>query len=341
MLYIRSDANATIGTGHMMRCLAIAQAVEEQGQQVTFIVADETGAQYILERGYPCIKLDSVWNDLDVEIEKILNLIRKYSIQQLFLDSYYVTTKYLRAMNQVTEVTYLDDLHQIEYPCKRLINYAIYAGHFLYSLDWEIEELYLGCKYTPLRKEFQNLPKKITKSNVENVLVLSGGTDTYHFLLQMLEVILKEEKFSDIQFHIVSGKYASDDSKMIDMIEAKGNIRLYKNLYNLSHYMQQADVAISAGGTTLYELCACGTPTICYALADNQLENVLRFHKEGYMYYGGDIRCDHTSIYKIYKKLMQWLEYPEERQTVSLKMQELVDGNGASRIAKILTEKRD
>lgn len=341
MLYIRADANATIGTGHMMRCLAIAQAVEGQGQQVTFIVADDMGAQFILERGYPCIKLDSAWDDLDVEIEKILNLIRRYSIQQLFLDSYYVTTKYLKAMNQVTEVTYLDDLHQIEYPCKRLINYAIYAGHFLYPLDWEIEELYLGCKYTPLRKEFQNLPKKITRSNVENVLVLSGGTDTYHFLLQMLEVILKEEKFSDIQFHIVSGKYASDDLKMRDMAKSMENIHLYSNLTHMSTYMQQADVAISAGGTTLYELCACGTPTICYALADNQLENVLGFQKEDIMFYGGDIRRDDVSINNIHQKLLQWIDNPEERGVFSVKMQNLVDGQGASRIAKILTEKRD
>ena len=56
--------------------------------------------------------------------------------------------------------------------------------------------------------------------------------------------------------------------------------------------MQEADLAISAGGTTLYELCAVGTPTICYSMADNQLDNVRQFEKDGLMYYAGDARQD-------------------------------------------------
>ena len=97
----------------------------------------------------------------------------------------------------------------------------------------------------------------------------------------------------------------------------------------------EADVAVSAGGTTLYELCACGTPTITYSCADNQLNNVLQFQEDGLMAYAGDIR--NTNIFKKTEALLKRLDDSYQlRKECSEKMQGLVDGNGSIRIAEEL-----
>ena len=101
--------------------------------------------------------------------------------------------------------------------------------------------------------------------------------------------------------------------------------------------MREADLAVSAGGTTLYELCAVGTPAISYAIADNQLENVKKFEEDRLIAYAGDIRKDHVIDHIIdYLKIydLNW----QIRQERSLKVQKLVDGKGALRIANALMD---
>ena len=95
--------------------------------------------------------------------------------------------------------------------------------------------------------------------------------------------------------------------------------------------MKSADIAVSAGGTTLYELCACGTPTISYAFADNQLNNVIQFQEDEIIDYAGDARCGNL-IEKILYYLEQYRSDKDLRLKRARKMQQLVDGNGSMRI---------
>ena len=88
MFYIRADANEIIGTGHVMRCLSISEELRRQGEEVTFIIADKRTEKMVVEKGFQVICLDSVWNDLDKEIEKVLKVIEEYGISLLLIDSY-------------------------------------------------------------------------------------------------------------------------------------------------------------------------------------------------------------------------------------------------------------
>ena len=98
--------------------------------------------------------------------------------------------------------------------------------------------------------------------------------------------------------------------------------------------MEKADLAISAGGTTLYELSAKGTPAISYAFADNQLRNAEQFAADGLIPYAGDVRVDdvYGNIYLLYQKCKN----PGIRKQYSEKMQKVIDGRGAARIASLL-----
>ena len=79
-VYIRVDANKVIATGHVMRCISIAIELKEQGSHVIFIVADADSENLIKSKGFDTLCLNSIWNQLDLEIEKMVEVIQKYKI---------------------------------------------------------------------------------------------------------------------------------------------------------------------------------------------------------------------------------------------------------------------
>lgn len=111
------------------------------------------------------------------------------------------------------------------------------------------------------------------------------------------------------------------------------NVHIRKKVIDMKSYFDTADLVISAGGTTLYELCACGVPAISYSIADNQLDNVREFDEQKIIAYLGDARFD-----CIENKVSEVIEeYTfEERKIRSKRMQNYIDGKGAHRIAEIL-----
>lgn len=86
MFCIRAEANEIIGTGYVMRCLSIAEEKRKQREEITFIIADNRMKGMITAKGFPVICLDSVWNELNQEIDKMLQLIVKYNISKLLIE---------------------------------------------------------------------------------------------------------------------------------------------------------------------------------------------------------------------------------------------------------------
>ena len=167
--------------------------------------------------------------------------------------------------------------------------------------------------------------------------MISGGTDNYNVINRFLKVIpLQEYK----QITAICGVYNGHFEEMVEIYQKYENVEILSAVDNIEKYMQEADIAISAGGTTLYELCACGTPTLTYAIADNQLDNVRKFEDLQLMDYIGDMREDGTEEnlmegFQLYKSF-------EKRNGRSILMRKLIDGLGAKRIVeKLLIIKKD
>lgn len=328
--------NDTIATGHVMRCLAIADAAKSLGEDTTFILADEQAVKILDERGYSYIILHTPWNHMETELPVLQKVIKEKKIKRLLVDSYQVTEIYLKTLREILQVLYIDDLNAFRYPVDGVICYANYWEKFHYKENYQEVKLYLGTKYAPLRKVFSNCEKKEMKSQVENVLILSGGTDRYDILNQMLKKI-DSKKYQQID--VICGIYYLKYNELKEQYSKMENIYFHHAVYNIEEYMKKADVVISAGGTTLYELCACGTPTISYALADNQLENVKKFAEDGIIDYAGDVRID--NVVENIETLLEKYHYNVElRREKSRRMQQLVDGRGALRIAKVMMDEK-
>lgn len=330
MLYIRADGNAEIGTGHIMRCLSIAQAARQQGVLCTFIVADREMVRLIERQNFPYICLNSVWNDLNHEAARMEQLIRQESIQALLIDSYFVTLDYLRRLHCLTHVAYMDDLYEFIYPCSTLINYNIYAVQQDYSSRYSNTKCLLGPQYVPLRSEFQNLPGRRLRREVRDVLVTTGGSDPLNIAGRFAESAV--QMFPSVKFHIVVGQFNQYRTQLEHLAQKYSGIQIHYNVERMSELMLSCDAAVSAGGSTLYELCACGVPTVMYALADNQLPGTEAFERSGMMLYAGDVRENKIFSEALCDKLAVLSKDYPLRKLMSERMRQTVDGNGAKRL---------
>lgn len=332
MLYIRVDMNNRIATGHVMRCLSVADAAKTLGEEVTFLLADNQAAGLVRKRGHHAIVLHTPWDDMAAELPKLRDMIWERGIGRILIDSYQVTPSYLGELKKYTEVYYLDDLNAFHYPVDGLICYANYWQKFQYEENYTDTKLYLGTQYIPLGDAFSHCGGKEIKPGVEHLLLLSGGSDPYDILAGMLRQIHRE-RYRKIS--VVCGVYYPKYKELCNKYKKDENISIYQGVPDMKRFMQEADLAVSAGGTTLYELCAVGTPAISYSFADNQLGNVEKFEEDGMISYAGDLRRDPVA-----EHVAAYLDYFGQNRQVrrerSLKMQEFVDGKGALRIARAL-----
>ena len=332
MLYIRADMNREIATGHIMRCLAIADAARAAGEETTFLLADGEAAAPLTERGYPFLILNTAWNRMEEELEPLARILQERRVAGILVDSYQVTPSYLAALNQMVRVLYLDDLGRFPLPVDTLVCYALYWEKFHYQEHCPNVRLCLGPRYVPLRAEFSSLKAKTIRPCLENILILSGGSDPYNALDRIVQIVSAR---CDSTLEVVCGRYHPNYEQLRARYDGE-RVHIHHTLSNMAEWMRRADLAISAGGTTLYELCACGTPCISYAMADNQLDNVRAFEQAGMIDCVGDIRD--AACWERLPELLDRCQSPERRAEKSERMRAIVDGNGAARIAETLID---
>lgn len=328
-IYFRVDMNSQIATGHMMRCLSIADEVREQGGEAIFITADENACELLTERGFDYIVLNTKWDKMEEELPKLENIINEKKIKKLIIDSYYATGKYLNVVDNWTKILYIDDLNRKDLQVNTILSYPVYADENFYK-KYYLEDkvkLLIGADYTPLRRVFKDVPDKKIRKNIERVLILSGGSDPYDTIKQCINVLI-ENNIREI--YAIYGRYSDRVDTIKNTYKNEQRVHVYESVDNIEKYMQEADLCISASGTTLYELCACGTPTLSYILADNQIDNALGFDKKGIIPCLGDVRKE--NIANRISEELEKMKSEVNRKDLSEKMKSVVDGQGCRRI---------
>jgi UDP-2,4-diacetamido-2,4,6-trideoxy-beta-L-altropyranose hydrolase len=334
MIGIRVDVNETIATGHFMRCLSIAQGIRNAKGNVLFISADERAKILSEQYQFQAVQLDTKWDEMDFEVDKLTDIICKYRVDKMLVDSYYVTEGYLRKLSEYVELIYIDDLNKFRYPVDTLINYNIYFNIFNYTQTYRETntKLILGPRYAPLRREFRGINRNIY-DNVENVLITTGGSDTYGVAEHLIEAMIKDEGLSHINIHVIAGRYSKLDKKIDPKLYP--NIHVYKSVKNMSDLMKQCDIAVTAGGSTMYELCACGLPSVSFIMADNQIFATEAFNTMDLIPCSDDVRNGMDEcIAIILNNIRIYINNYEARKQKSQAMQTLVDGFGVDRIVK-------
>lgn len=174
---------------------------------------------------------------------------------------------------------------------------------------------------------------------VKRILITTGGSDKYNLTGQLLERLLSNGTTSALEYHVVCGIFNQNYPALMRMAESNSQIILHHNVKNMMELMQKCDVAITAGGSTIYELCAVGTPIICFSFVDNQELIVKTFYEKEIVGYGGNYLAEgERALERIVIQLSDLVKDPQALAEYSKKGQALVDGRGAERIAQTLVD---
>lgn len=333
MIGIRTDANDKIAMGHLVRCMSIARQLRKKHLEVVFILSENNAEEFIIENGFRLICLNNHYDEKEQELASLLELVRREKIDRLLIDSYEVTNEYMRRLKEICKTVYIDDYNQFKYPVDMIVNYTYGADFELYRANgYKREQILLGSKYVPLRPEFAQ-SRIMIKQDIKSVFLSTGGTDHYNVMVCLLKKLQKSQ-LKDVIKYVITGKFYKYKEELATLCKQDSTICNYHDIQDVHSIMCKSDLAITAGGTTLSELCACGIPTICLSIADNQHSGIKAYAKAEMIFYAGDIRDKKD---KTLENVVCMAEYLNSNEAVRKKMGEkakkVVDGKGASRIA--------
>lgn len=300
-----TEAGKQIGFGHLTRCIALDDILRVNGLFAEFILYGDNSCLDLLKgRKY------SFFNWIRDE-KKTLDLIRDADIA--VVDSYLAKYEFYKNISRILRMpVYIDDTKRFEYPKGTVINGSIYAKELNYPKKEEVKYL-LGTNYTLLRKEFWDVPQKEINEKIKEVLITFGGMN-YSNLTHKIVNYLKN-KF-DFNFYIVDSKKNRHDAK--EMLKL----------------MLQADICISSGGQTTYELARTGVPTIRICFAENQKLNLKGWQEKGFIEDVGWYNKNNL-LEKLTGAVEKLISY-KERVRRSLIGKNCVDGKGVKRIVNLI-----
>ena len=357
-IWIKANGNETVATGHIRRCMTIADELMKRGMDVEFILSDDDSAHVLRALSdqdgsvYDARILHTNFQN-PIEDLDVFEAIFKDEAPDFFLmDSYYVTAEYITRLKSLLDsagkrvkLGYIDDFNKNDYPVDLLVNYDISGPDDIYSAGVKL----LGGQFAPLRPECSKMEYQI-RPRATKVFLSVGGTDPQHILGKILSEIYEDDSpcrkvldVTGLQCEAIVGTLFEEDYKreletLSDRHEA---ITLHGHVNNMPQLMAGCDFAVSAGGTTLYELCAVGVPTVVFSMADNQVDFAKGFDKQGAAKYAGDARSDN----RIVQKMVTWgtaaVENPGFRKRMSEKARSIVDGNGTEKIVDAIIQLMD
>lgn len=245
------------------------------------------------------------------EVEHIKNIKADFVV----VDKYDIQSEYLLDLKSKFKVIYFDDNAELNYyPVDYIINQNIHAQELNYNC-LQNTQLLLGSKYTMLREEFRKNKNIQIKESIQNALITVGGSDDFN----ITENIITQLQNLQIKFHVVIGNAFKFKTRLKQY--ESSNIVLHENP-NMSEIMKKCDIAISTCGSTIYELCFLGIPTIGFIIADNQIK------LGNYMNNMGAIKLSNVSELK--ENILK-LTY-NERTRMSKIQKNIIDGKGVFRV---------
>jgi len=337
-LLIRADANARMGTGHLMRCLALAQAWKARGGQVAFITACESSG--LLDRlsheGFETIQLDSLYPN-PADWEATSQVLGEHANAWVVLDGYHFDEAYQqRVKGAGHSLLVIDDMARLDhYYADVVLNQNIHAEQLHYSCE-PYTQLLLGTQYVLLRREFLQWQgwKRDIPEVARKVLVTLGGGDPDNVTLKVIRAINKLS-VEGLEVKVVIGPSNPHMASLKEAVyQSPFTIHLLPDMKNMPELMASADVAVSAAGSTCWELGFMGLPTILLVLANNQkdigegLSEASVVHNLGWF--------EQVMDTNIKEALVSLLDDREQRQQMSQSGRALVDGIGCKQVVSVL-----
>jgi UDP-2,4-diacetamido-2,4,6-trideoxy-beta-L-altropyranose hydrolase len=356
-LIIRTDASVQIGTGHVMRCFTLADELHERGAEIVFVCREFDGnlCGYIKEKGYIVRRLSvsdtpkhnidggpkhAAWlgADWQTDARHVGKIIKGFENPPdwLVVDHYALDERWERYLRPYCKkIMVIDDLADRPHDCDLLLDQNFYE-----NLESRYDGLVptwckklLGPKHALLRPEFREARKNLKKrdGHVRRIMVFFGGSDPTNETTKALEAIRMLNR-PDIVVDVVVGAFNSH-RKVIEQIASDlPDCTCHFKVEDMAALMAKADLAVGAGGTTVWERCTLSLPSLVITVAENQEKTVSDMAESGYFLFLG--RSEAVSVDSLYHALEIAIQSPWFLISFAQKTWSLVDGKGAKRVAQ-------
>jgi len=335
----RCDGSTQIGTGHIMRCLSLAEGLKRKHWQCAFVMKDYDArlADKIEEKGFELRLIPK-----ESSLKEDLKLTRKYASQWkvsiILTDSYDLDREYLKTLKEDKFfVLSIDDSTQTHFYSDILLNQNIHATAREYSERIEpYTKLLLGPKYALLREDFvSSRNAERISEKVQKVLVTMGGGDPYNQSLKVLRALENMKEAFSITVLLGSSFLFHEEIENFTRRASK-KIKIVHNTNQVARLMKESDLAISASGCTVWELCCLGVPTILLILSENQEPIAQSLQKKGIMKNLGWFNQVNEPY--IQQEVSKLSADQKLRKEMADKGQLLLDGLGVKRVVKEIEE---
>lgn len=337
-IIFRTDASVDIGTGHVYRCLSLADELKNKGADVGFIFMEEKGnlIDFIRNKGYGVYCLPaSIDSDEELRLTNAILKGKGKVFNWLVVDHYDIDIKWESLMRPlVKKIMAIDDLADRKHDCDILLdqNYNKNGSRYNGLVPENCIQL-LGPEYALLRPQFREARENFKRENSEmkRVLVFMGGVDPANETGKALKAA-KLLNRDNIAVDVVIGASNPFKNEIKTMAKQMPNTTCYFDVNNMAELMSSADISIGASGTSTWERCCIGLPSIVMVLADNQKEIAEELEREGVVVnlgWHGDV----TEI-DIRDAVQNLLADSDKRRSMGLKGKMMVDGNGNIRVVE-------
>lgn len=326
-VFFRTEASLDIGAGHVMRCLALANALKEGGWQCHFLTSKET------------IETVPSLSTSKHSVHDTKNPLR--STDLLIVDHYGLDAKYETLSRQwAKNILVIDDLANRTHDCDFLLDQTYGRAPKDYGgLVPAKCQIFAGVQYSLLRKEFAKMRPKALKKHqntatpIKNILVSLGQTNVHNVTTNVLQDI-KAYDINALSIDVILGASAYNIEEVEQLIlqinkEKNHTATLHLNVSNIENFMFNADIAIGAAGSTSWERCCLGLPTLSIVLTDNQKMIADELAKAGAIINLGDYNQLQAST--ISQNLAELQDNSKKRYNLSTNAAKICDGEGMQR----------
>lgn len=339
-LVIRADASVTEGTGHVMRCLALAQAWREEVGPVCFVTSID-GAALALRLKSEEMELRLVAEPPGgaADAANTAEVARRTGARWVVVDGYHFSPAYRAALRRAgSRILMVDDNgDRGPYRDDLVLNQNAHAHAKLYAERGPSTRLLLGTEYVLLRREFLGLaPPPRVPAAARRLLITLGGADAGNASLAVVKALARLDG-DGLQCEAILGAANPHRARLEAEVRAlRLPVRLVRDPADLATRMARTEAAVSAGGSTLWELFYFGVPTLAVALADNQRPVVAHLGAAGALLDGTSAWAE--SAAELARVIGRLLTDGKLRSRLSRAARRLVDGRGAARVVAALRD---
>lgn len=332
-ILFRADASVELGSGHVMRCLTLAEELSRRGHLSAFACLPQAGdmLKFIGSRGFRSFALAG---NVGQPGETARILAGWEEVDWLVVDHYGLDAAWEQVLRPgVKRVLAIDDLADRRHDCDLLLDQNLYDDpekRYQDLLPAHCRRL-LGPGFALLRPEFHDAAKAepARSGAVKNLLVSFGGSDPTDETAKTLEALaLLPFRFGRVD--VVVGAACPRREDLQARFGGLPGLHFHIQADNMAELMAHADLAVGGGGVSVWERCCAGLPSLCIAVAQNQLEIVQTAQRAGLLHYLG--WHAEVSVSDLAVALAEWTHAPDRLAAMSRCARLQVDGLGAARV---------